>query len=187
VTRQRKTSGARRDRKTGRLTVKEQAERDGQIVLARLKGETNADIAERFGLSVRTVRMIFQTHREAYKVEIGNIESLSEVADMLIKYEHLEGKALAMVDKAKNDATTIGAIRTVIDIMRERLHVLQAIGAMPNDLGTLRVEMDYRRTSVLLVEVLRRHKLPPAVLTEIQEVLRQGDQYQGLAAQAAQN
>lgn len=157
-----------------KLTVAEQATRNMEIVAARGRGLSVTAVAQTYGISTRRVKQITAEWR-ATNPSIRHQDGV-QIADQLIEFWQGTIEELAMIAATtSHDAVRVGAINSKMGALGKLTDLLQAINALPHDLGTLRVVMDARVLADRLVLVLDRFDLPPEVEDAMLEVLRPDD------------
>ena len=136
------------------------ARRNVEIVTASQRGMSPATIANTYGLDVDHVRRIIRENkdlREPLNMEGDPVELARDQLDQLAAAID----ELAIVSAtAKNDSARVGAIGKRLDAIRQQRELLQAIGLLPHDLGTLHVSIDVQAMSIRVLEVFERFDLP---------------------------
>lgn len=156
--------------KPERLTVAQQFERNVKIVLARHRGASYATVAEKHGLSVIQCKRIVKAFREANPT-LRHQNPVEIVDEMLEGYMADLNDLNDVVEKAEHEAAKTGAINARRQVREKITELLQAVGALPHDLGTLRVEMDAQVTVTKVLAILKRYQLPLEAFEEIMNEL----------------
>lgn len=132
-------------------TVEEQYRRNLEIVMDRARGKTWPDIAELHGVSVRRARQIHTAWRAEYRT-LRHHDPMEIVDDMLDGFTADLADLTKVVEKAPDGSPAqVGAINARRAVRKDILILLQAIGVMPNDLGTMRIHLE---TTVLVERVV---------------------------------
>lgn len=148
----------------------EQAQRDADIVAARLRGLGWAQIARTYGLTVRRVQQIFAAWRQENKT-LRHQDPLDIVDELLEQYQGAAEELALVAVNADNTSARVGAIRARMEAMKNIAELLQAVGVLPKDLGTLRVEMDVRYVAETILRVFDEEDVPERVQQRILQVL----------------
>lgn len=139
---------------TKRMSAAQQSVRDSLMLTRKLQGFSFTEIAAEFGVTKRTVELSIRHKREASEmlldkdvVEIveGMIEELQAAA---VDFEKI---ALAAMQEQVLTAA-IGAKKGAIDARHELRELLQSVGALPHDLGTVHHIVDIRAVVVQINE-----------------------------------
>lgn len=64
---------------------------------------------------------------------------------------------------ASSDAARVGAVNARMSARQKITELLQAVGVLPHDLGSMRVEIDARFTAQRIVAVLNEYNVPDEV------------------------
>jgi hypothetical protein len=150
----------------GRLSVTQQFERNVKIVLARHRGASYATVAQKHDLSVIQCKRIVKAFREANPT-LRHQNPVEIVDEMLEGYMADLNDLNDVVEKAEHEAAKTGAINARRQVREKITELLQAVGALPHDLGTLRLEMDAQVTVRKVLTILERYKLPDEAFDEI--------------------
>lgn len=154
-----------------RLSVAEQFERNQQIVSQKVRGIPWSQIAREHGISIQRCQQIFAEWRESNPT-LRTHDPVEIVDELLYGYQAtVEDLAVLAAKPTINDAVRVGAHNSKMKAYREMAELLQAIGALPNDLGTLRLLVDGQITAERVVTVLERFDLPEEAWDELLEAL----------------
>ena len=155
--------------KSKRLTTTEQFKRNVEIVADKCRGEQWAVIAERHNISVKQARRVFAAYRE-------QADTILETDPVEVVRELLEGYLADIADctQVYRDAIgdnningRIGAINARMAARQKATELRQAVGNLPRDLGTLRLEIDAQITVDRVIKVLERFDLPEQAWDEL--------------------
>jgi hypothetical protein len=151
----------------------DQGKRDAEIVTKRWRGATEPELAAEYGITKRRIRQIIDQWRIDHAgLRLRAANDPSAVVDELIEnYEATAGWFAEIARKADNTAAAVGALRGRIEVLDKIATLLQASGALPHDLGKLRLEIDVKYVAEVLVAVLERHDVPIEAQAEVLETL----------------
>jgi hypothetical protein len=152
------------------MTSQQRADRAKAVFDARMKGFTWSSIAARHGISERQVQRLYNEFRQN-RPGLGGIDPLRTVEELIDQYDAAIDELAALSSDTSHDGTKLGAIRARIDVANAKHRVLMATGVLPQDLGRLWVEVDYRQTVKLVFGVLERHGLPEQAYEELLDAL----------------
>lgn len=159
------------DEASARLGVKEQYERNLDIVAMRVRGKPWSVIAAKHNLKVRRCQYIFAEWK-SLNPTLRHHDPIDIVDELLYGYQAVLQDLAEDVDKAPpGSAQRVGANNSKLRAYREMAELLQAVGALPNDLGTLSLLVDGQITADRIITVLERHGVPEAVFDAILEAL----------------
>ena len=136
--------------------------RNAEIVQARIRGLPWTTIANTYGVSARQCQQILRDYR-------GTNPTLQTREPLEIIDEVLEGLEAAIEELAivshttRNDAVRVSAINSRLGAQQQIVNVLQTVGVLPNDLGTLRMQVDARVTADRVLSVIEQFDLPEVV------------------------
>ena len=148
------------------MTSSERAERNKEIVTARLRGLSERHVAEMSGVSERHVRRVLREYRESrpHLHELDPVEALRETLDA---YEGLIDEAVALADQAQQESTRLGALKLRLALLNARIQLVPGLGMVPTELERARMMEDFQRAARQMVLVLDRHGVPEHVQQEI--------------------
>lgn len=136
-------------------TEEDHRERDRLIFVYRGRDLTWTNIAAEFGINEKTARQAAARYRQRERLDILDRETATElVHEMLAGYEQRLERLAAIEGVAKNGAAAVGAIRTSIEIYKQRQQLLSELGVLPKDLGQFNVERDLMAVAHQIVGVL---------------------------------
>jgi hypothetical protein len=150
----------------------EKVARDRQIVAAKARSLSDATVAETFGINEKTVREIMAEWREG-QPSLKTVDPIEVVEQVLFE---LRGsiEELAMVSSTTtNDNVRVGAIKARIDALDKMTGLMQATGVLPNDLGTLKVDMDIRAFAATVLRVFNDEDVPPETVEKVMDAISQ--------------
>lgn len=158
------------------LPQDEREARNTEIVTKKWRGATDAQLASEYDMSARGIRKVMAAWRRDHPgLRLRAAEDASAVVDELIEsYEGTAGMFLELAESAgDNTAAAVGALRGRMDALEKIAALLQASGALPHDLGKLRLEIDVKYVAEVLVTVFEEYDVPQAaqiaVLTTLQD------------------
>ena len=141
--------------------------RNMELIMLARRGVTPEALAVRFEMSPVTVRRIIKEWRDE-QPELGDIEPLEIVEETLQGYTAaIEELAEYALDSGGNTAAKIGAVRVRLEALKGRLELLQGLGVVPHELGTLRLAEDWVRVARLVIQVLEAWGVPEQVQVAI--------------------
>lgn len=149
-------------------TAADVARRNQEILAASARGIGPAAIARTYQLDEDHVAKIIREHKDSRppldfdtdpaEIVRGELDALDAAIEEL---------ALAAVN-ADNSNAKVGAIGKRLDALRQKRDLLQSVGLLPLDLGTLHVSVDLQAMAIRVVdEVFEKHNLPPEVQADI--------------------
>jgi hypothetical protein len=165
----------RQERKRGRkpgLTDAEREERNAELVRDRLRGQSWAYLAEKYGLQIPACMSIYNAWRNDNQPTYQGRDPITIVHSMLDRLESWVEQLAEVADSAAADATKIAAINAQLNALTRTAELMQATGILPHDLGTLRLELDVQTLAVKLVTVLSEQGAPPEMKRAILDALR---------------
>jgi hypothetical protein len=152
--------------KTRRLTAREKACRDDEIVKARMCGRSWRGIAADHSLSERQCQAVMKEYRESNPT-LRHRDPLELLDEMLERFEGAQDQLAEIAATSPHDATRVGAIRTALDAMRAQAQLLAAVGVLPRELREVRREVDARRVVTVILDVFQRHGVPVEAQREV--------------------
>lgn len=121
-----------------RLSSRERAARDAEIVASAARGRPQARIAAEHGLTVRQVQRVVASWRCDRHGDAAWIDPVEEIRATLELLRQVVADMAAIEERPDNDAAHIGASRLKIEAALRRQEFMQALGLLPRQLGTLR-------------------------------------------------
>lgn len=147
----------------GRLRAAEKALRDSLIVQRAAEGWTWPMIAEEAGISGRQCQRVAESYRGMPSpLDIAPTRLIEE---MLLGYRMSITSFSVLAATADNTAAAVGALKGANDAREKMMGILQAVGHVPHDLGTLKLQRDVQQTAVRMldaIELLERGELEAA-------------------------
>jgi LPS sulfotransferase NodH len=162
-------------RKRGRIpgmSEIEREERNAEIVRDRLRGQSWEYLAEKYNLTIRQIRDIYNGWRADNQPTYQGRDPIEIVHSMLDRLNSWVEQLAEVADTASADATRIAAINAQLNALTRTAELMQATGILPHDLGTLRLELDVQTLAVKLVTVLTDQGATPEMKRAILETLR---------------
>lgn len=154
-----------------RLTAAKQSLRDTQMLVRKHQGFSIREIAAEVGLSQKQTRTIIKEKQAAQEklLELDALEIIERLVEELqASIGDFEKIALAAIEQHHLPAA-VGAKRSANDARKELRELLQSVGALPHDLGTLTHLIDFRAVVAVLfdtvegfVKQVEEMKLPKA-------------------------
>lgn len=144
------------------LTDYERVKRDAAIIQLLKRGISREQAGAQFGLSVRQVARI----KKKYRSEVPDISELDPgelVRDTLDNYEAAIEELALLAARTDHGPTKVGAVRVRLEALRGRIELLQSVGAVPHDLGQIRVIDDAQLVARQIAEVFERYGVPQDV------------------------
>lgn len=155
-----------------RLTVAQQAKRNADMIVDKATAMTWPMVAAKYGMSERQAQNIYYAWRDE-AMDASSDDAIGLAFDYNLRYEAIEQVlASILLDAKENAAVRVGAARTLLAATNERRGLDQALGKLPRNMGALRVELDMRHTSQVIVEVLRRYDVPNELMADLSAALR---------------
>ena len=133
----------------------EQYERNMQIVAQRIRRVPWSQISKEHGCTIRRCQEIFEEWRDQNPT-LRHSDPQEIVDELLYGYQSVIEDFEKLATTADQDSARVGALNGKLRAFREMAELLQAIGALPNDLGTLTLAIDGRITAERIVAVLDR-------------------------------
>ena len=157
------------------LTARQKMKRDADLCIDRALGLSYPKIAAKYNLTPRGARMIYDKWITS-EIESDATEDKDAVVrayEYRVRFEAIEQTlAEIAVEHADNDSARVGALNALLRATNQRIGLDQAMGRLPRELGKLRIDLDVRHVSAVLVKVLKDYDFPEDGLREIQRVLR---------------
>lgn len=133
--------------------------RNIKIAQDRFAGLTAEYVAEKHKVSVSTVNAVMADWR-AY-ISIGSQEDMKEwIEEQLARYDVLYGKLAQIVESGDSDSDKIAGIARQMQSIKEGVALRQSTGILPNDLGDIRVHMDFVLIGRRLSEAMDAADIP---------------------------
>lgn len=142
--------------------------RNSEIVQAKMRGLSWESISATYEVSVSRCKEIHKEYRETNPT-LRHLDPVDIIDELLEGYQGTIEELALISATTKSDTARVGAINTKMMAYQRISELLQAIGALPNDLGQLRVEVDARFVADAVVRVLQTFDVPD----EVQDALIQ--------------
>ena len=153
-------------RKGPQGTALEQAQRNEEIVVGRMRGLSIGQLATQFELSKTRVCEILSEWKKTARPLRKN--DPLDIADEMLDGYQADIEELVLIGLATDhDSVRVSAINTRMQARQRITELLQALGVLPNDLGELRIEIDARLVAERVVAVLKSHDVPQKVQDEL--------------------
>jgi hypothetical protein len=153
----------------------EKAKRNAEIVVDKTLGMTWPQIAAKHNMTARAAQMVYKQWRDDAMEAYNEDEALELAFDYKARFEAVEAKFAEIAASSINDSARVGALRSLVTTTVQRLALDQAVGRLPRNLGKLRVELDVRHVSQVVVATMKKHGVPEEAMREIQLALRGHD------------
>ena len=151
------------------MTSRQRAARDLRVFEAREQGAGWDEVAASAGISARHARRIYASFED----DEGPLkrDPVVVVEELYLRYEDAYERLGEILEEATHDAAKVGAIRARLDVANSQVNLLQAVGAVPSNLGQLKPEIDLPWVLERIGTVFERHAVPRECLLELAEVL----------------
>lgn len=136
-----------------KLSDLERLRRDSELVQLMKRGVDSTVAGPMYGLSPRQARRIYKTYVERLE-DLHGIDVKEHVEDMLANYDAAISDLALLSRDAPNDSVRVGATRMRLEAVRGKIELLQGLGLMPKDLGTITLKDDYIRVIRTILAVL---------------------------------
>jgi hypothetical protein len=141
------------------LTTRERAARDLRVVQDRARGISWVRIGERHGITDRQARRVVADYRQS-RTELRDHDPVAIVEEVLEAQEAALDDLALLAETTTNASVELGAIRSKLQVHRERLELLGAIGVFPRDIGQVGRLIDLREIATRLDRVLNMPDVP---------------------------
>lgn len=138
-------------------TAIEKGIRDGEIFRAWLRGASIPTLAASYDLGHHATRRIIKEQKGDLGAMFRGQQPVEIIEDWLLRMEAAIDELAQAAAKSRGSAR-ITAISRRLDAMTKVVDVMQSTGILPNDLGTLRVELDARKMATDIVEIFDRYE-----------------------------
>lgn len=136
-----------------KLTTLDRLRRDSELVMLMMRGVDSMVAGPMYGLSPRQARRIYKTYAPQLE-DLKQVDVKQHVEDMLVNYDAAINDLALIARDASNDNARVGATRTRLEAVRGKIELLQSLGLMPKDLGTITLRDDYIRMIRTILAVL---------------------------------
>lgn len=144
-------------------------QRDAAIVADRARGMRPALIAQRNGVTERTVRRVLAAWRESRPI-LGRVDPVAEIAATLAAYEQAAEDLAALAEDASQDAVKLGAIVRRVELVEHRLSLMRAVGLVPQRVGEWLAGPAMTDLLHDFVALIERHGIDRAIVEEFVEL-----------------
>lgn len=155
-----------------RGTSAEIAKRNDEIVVDRARGMSWGAIERKHGITTRQCQNVWTKFADERKPALEGQDPLDVIVELIEGYRAQEEHLAELSDETDVVNEKIAAIREQRAHKEARTELLQAIGYLPKNLGTLAIEVDVRFLAQTVVEILDRHDVPVDARKELVEALR---------------
>lgn len=153
------------------MTAHERADRSSAIFEARVRGFAWSEIAREHGVSQRQAQRIYAEVRTAAPKLGDHLDPAEFVEELLASYDAALADLAVLGRDSKHDATRLGAIRTRIELIETKYATMMATGVLPSSLSQVSLEIDGRKMSTAVIDVLDRHGVSLEAQREIRLAL----------------
>jgi hypothetical protein len=119
-------------------------ERNAKVIESRSKGRSWAGVCEDSGLSLGQVKRVWKKFVDEGKLEVQTEDPIAVVFEQITRYDVMIEELADLSKNSDNDSARVGAIRARAQVMREQIELLQAVGLVPKQLGSLKIELENR-------------------------------------------
>lgn len=148
----------------------DRTERDSLIFRAWLSGITTQTLAHTYDLDPSAISRIVAKARDEGSRAM-NLKPMVAIEEHLLKIDWAIGELAQIGGSSKNNAgVRVSAISRKITAYKERLEMLQTVGLLPHDLGTMSVHINGLRAAEQIIEILERHDVGEDALLEIENM-----------------
>ena len=165
---------ARRGGRKAGVTDTEIEERDRELVRDRARGKSWPYIAHKHDLSVSRCMHIHAEWRRGNPQEWKGRDPIDIVEQQLDRLEAWVEQLAELTDRTE-DAVTVAAVRTQMDLTRRAADLMQDTGILPHDLGTMRIQIDVQQLGVRLLAALNANGATLEMKRAIIHELRSGE------------
>lgn len=151
-----------------RLRAAEKAMRDALIVQRVHESWTWPMIAEESGISVRQAQRVWESFRD--QASPWDVDPSVYVEELARGYRITVGQFTALAATADNTAAAVGALKGANDAREKMMALMQSVGIVPEDLGTLKLHRDVRAVAVEMLDTMdafERGELTAEMVTEV--------------------
>lgn len=135
-----------------RLTAAKKALRDALIVQRVAEGWSWAMIADEAGIKPRQCTRIAEEYRQhGSPLDVAPTQLVEELA---VGYRQSVATFTALAAGADNTAAAVGALKGANDAREKMVALLQAVGHVPHDLGTLKLQRDVQQVALRMFEAM---------------------------------
>lgn len=154
-----------------RLKAAEKVARDSQIVAAKARSIPTSSVAQTFGVSVKTVETVMREYRESQPA-LRTVDPIQIIEEMIFEIRGAIGELALTGSTSKYDAVRVGAVGKKLDALKQLQQLMQATGVLPNDLGTLKIDMDVRAFGSVVLNVFKSENVPEETVAKVMEEIR---------------
>lgn len=152
-------------------TSAEKVERDRNIVAAKARSLSTATVAQTFDVSERTVETVMAEYR-ASQPSLRSVDPIEVVEQTIFELRGAIEELALISSNAKQDAVRVGAVSKRVDTIKQLTHLMQSTGVLPNDLGTLKVDMDVRAFASVVLNVFKEEGIPEEAVARVMDEIR---------------
>lgn len=153
------------------MSALEITHRNGQIFRGWLRGLRPETLAETYGLQPRAIEKIVAQWKEHGGSVIG-ADPMQIIEDHVLRLDAIVDELAAVAAKEKGGSGRVAAIRARLEAMTKKIEFLQQVKILPQDLGTIGVQIDLRAVGLLLYEALEKRGLAePDLLDELADII----------------
>lgn len=139
---------------------------------AKARSISDAAVAQTYGVSETTVKKVMRAWR-AEQPSLRTVDPIEVVEQMIFEIRGSIEELALISSTSKQDAVRVGAVGKKLDAMKQMTSLMQATGVLPNDLGTLKVDMDVRAFAAVVLEVFETQNIPEEAVAAVMEKVGQ--------------
>ena len=144
--------------------------RNHNICCDKIGGLTTEYVAAKHGVSVSTVNKVMSEWRVYIAIALDE-DIIEFIEKQMARYEILFGKLAEIVESSASDTDKISAIREQMHAIKEAITLRQSTGVLPNDLGDVRVHIDFTAIGRRLADAMDDEHVPLASQERIIDVI----------------
>lgn len=149
----------------------EKVERDKQIVAAKARSLSTPTVAKTFNVSEATVEKVMAEYRKS-QPSLRSIDPIQVVEETIFELRGAIEELALLSSSSKQDAVRVGAVAKRVDTIDKLTKLMQTTGVLPNDLGTLKVDMDVRAFASVVLRVFKEAEIPAETVGQVMDEIR---------------
>ena len=144
--------------------------RDIEIFRAWMRGLGVPTLAATYGLSERTIQRSLAEKK--LQASDGLLTDTAEevLVEHLLRIEGLLDELATRAAQEKGSAG-VSAVLGKLAVLKEKREVLQEVGVLPHDLGTMHVKLDVQRIAAGLIAIFEEFDVPPEAARAAKQVI----------------
>lgn len=140
----------------------EMAERNAELVAAKARGLSWAQIEATYQVSERRGREILAEWRSRNPA-LRTHDPIQIIDELIEGYQADIEELVIIAATTASDSARVGAVNARMSARQKIAELLQAVGVLPHDLGSMRVEIDARVTAQRMITVLNQFNVSDEV------------------------